>query len=206
MKKTYKKLMSIILSFIILYSFSTVTYANSNISYSNDIQLITKESEYYLTPNEILTGDYFSDQQIELSIANGEEIIGGINIPISEITNENSTRDIYSGEVWYRSYATYSETNGISVYIELYVPWYYFTNPKFTRMSGNVVTSLNGSNSIKYFYQSEDESSTIDSTVETERTASSGTVGTITISGTAAGTNIANGIGTFTTSYSVTIP
>ena len=111
-----------------------------------------------------------------------------------------------TGQVWVKSYATYSKNKGVSVYTELYVPWYYFSNPKFTIMSGNVKTTVKSKSTTKTFTKTAKGTSTISKTVSTGVKGSAGAKGTVKVFGIASGYNIAAGAGAFTTLYSSTIP
>ena len=210
MKKCIK-ILSLILATVMLVTTSIPAFAVSQ-ERKLDNPFISTDSEYYLTPEEIENSGLFSKEELEQSTANGEVILGGINAPLqnaysASIPGTASPQvEVLAGQAWITSYATYDSSKGIQVYVKLYVPWYYFTNPKFTSMSGSVVVKINSKNTTKWFSKTAKEASTIDKTVSTGVTASSGTKGTVTVSGTATGTNVASGAGAFYSSYSVTIP
>lgn len=192
--------MSVFLVLSILFSFSMFAFATDT---NNNV--ITKDSEYYLTPEEIMNGDYFPTEEIEKVVESGAVILGGIDAPMSELIDESSGSRLITGQVWCRSYATYDEDEGVSVHIELYVPWWYFANPKFNGMSETVNVNLERPY-YKTFVAVANEADTIDTDVDTKATAPSGTEGTVNIVGIAIGTNIASGAGEFASSYEITIP
>ena len=104
------------------------------------------------------------------------------------------------------TYATYDKNDGVQVHVELYVPWYSSPKPEFTGMTGNVKLTMNGQSTSKYFSEVATGDETISTDVDTGRKASSGTSGTVFVSGTAVALNaLANG-GQFSISYDITIP
>lgn len=199
MKGLIRKAISVLCVMGIMCSFGVTAFAAE----TNDTSVITPDSEYYLTAEEIMNGDLFSKEEIEAATEDGAIILGGFDAPISALDGA-STRAI--GQVWCRTYATYDKDDGVSVNVELYVPWYYFTNPKFTSMSGTVTVTLNSKNTNKSFVAFADEDKTIEADVDTGAKASSGTKGTVKIVGTATGTNIVAGAGVFESGFEITIP
>lgn len=200
MKSLMRKAISILCAMGIVCSFGVTAFAAE----TNDTSVVTPDSEYYLTAEEIMNGDHFSEEEIEAATEDGAIILGGFDAPVSAL-NGASTRAI-TGQVWCRTYATYDKDDGVSVNVELYVPWYYFTNPKFTSMSGTVTVTLNSKNTSKAFAALADEEKTIEADVDTGAKASSGTKGTVKIKGTATGTNILAGAGYFESGFEITIP
>lgn len=167
-------------------------------------EVITPDSEYYLTAEEIINGQHFSREKIEAATANGAVILGGIDAPVSEIS---TTRvQVIDGQVWCRSYAAYDQEEGISVNVELYVPWFYFAKPKFTFMSGPVTVAIAGQTTTHVCIGLADEEETISADVDTGRKAPSGSKGEINVVGVARGTNIvADGAG-YQLIYEIEIP
>lgn len=104
------------------------------------------------------------------------------------------------------SYATYDTTNGIQVHVKLYVPWYDFPKPEFTGMTGTVNVLMNKRSTSTPFIEIAAGDSTIETDVSTGRTASSGTEGTVSVSGVATAYNALMGGGVFSISFPVTIP
>ena len=200
MKKGFKSLISIVSVICILLSLGTTAFAAA----SNDIAHITSDSEYYLSSDEIMNGSHFSKEVIDAELEDGKIILGGFDAPVSTLEGSNSRA--ITGQVWCRTYATYDADDGVSVNVELYVPWYYFTNPKFTSMMGTVTVTLNSKNTSKAFAEIEDEAKTIEADVDTGAKAKSGTKGTVKIQGTATGTNILAGAGYFESGFEITIP
>lgn len=131
-----------------------------------------------------------------------------------DITNNNIIKkdgkstyaSAITGQVWVKSYAKYSKQTGVSVYTELYVPFYYFSNPKFTIMSGTVKVKFNSKTTTKTFTKTAKSTSTISKTVNTGVKGSAGTKGTVNVFGIASGYNIATGAGAYTVSYNIKIP
>lgn len=167
-------------------------------------EVITPDSEYYLTAEEIINGQHFSREKIETATANGAVILGGIDAPLSEISMTRA--QVITGQVWCRSYATYDQEEGISVNVELYVPWYYLANPKFTFMSGPVEVDIVGQTTTHICIGLADEEKTISADVDTGRKAPSGSKGEIDIFGVAKGTNILSGAGEYQLVYEIQIP
>lgn len=200
MKNITKKVVSVLLVVGILFSFGVTAFAAE----PEDTSIITAESKYYLTADEIMNGDHFSKEEIEAATADGAIILGGFDAPVAALEGA-STRAI-TGNVWCRTYATYDKDDGVSVNVELYVPWYFFTNPKFTSMSGTVTVTLNSKNTSKAFAAFANEDKTIDADVDTGAKAVSGTKGNVSISGVATGTNILSGAGAFTSGFEIKIP
>ncbi len=177
---------------------------------NSDAIIMEDDTQYYLTQDEVLNGGVFSEQELAM-IDDEETILGGVNAPITVMLSGSSAGEEIQttsavGEVWCRSYAAYSSSDGVSVYVKLYVPWYYFANPKFTSMSGTVSVALGSKSKVKSFATTANAASTISTTVSTGMTASSGTKGTVVVAGTASGNNLQNGAGVFGTSYAITIP
>ncbi len=161
------------------------------------------EIEKTFTPEELIEKNLVSEEDLK----EGEILLGGttFEIPIGEASESKSTRSI-TGVVHVTSYATYSTSDGVSVYIKLYAPWYTFTNPKFTSMCGYVTCTLGSTSKVKSFVEVADEESTISDTVDTGLTAASGTAGTVLVEGLATGTNVYGTTGEFAISYAITIP
>lgn len=195
-----KKVISMLLVVGILFSFGVTAFAAE----ADNSTVITADSEYYLTADEIMNGEHFSEEEIEAATTNGAIILGGFDAPLSALSGA-STRAI-TGNVWCRTYATYDTDDGVSVNVELYVPWYFFTNPKFTSMSGTVTVTLNSKNTYKGFAAVANEEKTIDADADTGAKAASGTKGRVTITGIATGTNILAGAGKFDSGFDITIP
>ena len=177
MKNITKKVVSVLLVVGILFSFGVTAFAAE----PEDTSVITAESKYYFTADEIMNGDHFSKEEIEAATADGAIILGGFDAPVAAL-GDASTRAI-TGNVWCRTYATYDVNDGVSVNVELYVPWYFFTNPKFTYMSGTVTVTLNSKNTSKAFAAFANEDKTIDADVDTGAKAASGTKGSVSIAG-----------------------
>lgn len=205
-KNNFKKISAFTICVIIsIMSVITSSAAEKDISnntvYSNSIN--------YLTEDDINNNEIFSTQEISTLQKNGTQFLGGINCPLSSMSNNNNYGvkiSVITGQVWVKSYATYTKQKGVSVYTELYVPWYFFPNPKFTIMSGNVKVKLNSKTTEKTFTKTAKSTSTISKTVNTGAKASAGTKGTVNVYGIASGYNIAAGAGAFSTSYSIIIP
>lgn len=200
MKNIAKKVISMFLVAGLLSSLAIASFAAP----AESTEVVTADSEYYLTAEEIMNSDHFSAEEIAEATADGSIILGGFDAPVSAL--EGNGARIITGQVWCRTYATYNSDKGVSVNIELYVPWYYFTNPKFTAMSGTVNVILNNQKTSSAFAAIAAEDKTIDADVDTGAKASSGTKGRVDITGWASGTNIAAGAGVFTSSYEITIP
>jgi len=195
-----KKVVSLLLVVGIWFSFSITAFAAE----PEGTSVITTESKYYLTADEIINGNHFSKEEIEAATADGAIILGGFDAPVTAL-GDTSSRAI-TGNVWCRTYATYDENDGVSVNAELYVPWYFFTNPKFTSMSGTVTVTLNSKNTSKAFATFANEDKTIDVDVDTGAKAASGTKGNVSIAGIATGTNILSETGEFTSGFEIEIP
>lgn len=201
MKQLNKRILSLLMVVASLFALTMVAFAADE----GDTSVITSDSEYYLTADEVLNGGYFSEEEIASATENGAIILCGIDAPVAELAESTKAR-IITGQAWCRSYATYDTDKGVQIHIELYVPWYYFTNPKFTDMSGTVSVKLNSKTTTATFVKHQSEGKTISMDISTGAKASSGTKGTVNISGVAAGTNVATGAGAFTSSYEITIP
>ncbi len=199
MKNIVKKIVSMLIIIAIMCSVSTIAFAAESV----DISVITQDSEYYLTADEIINGDHFSKEKIEAATSGGAIILGGFDAPVSVLNGAN-TKAV--GRVWCRAYATYDKNDGVSVNVELYVPWYYFTNPKFTSMTGDVTVTVNSKNTLKAFAAIANQEKTIEADVDTGVKASSGTKGYVSIVGRATGINIVGGDGHFETGFAITIP
>ena len=199
-----KKTIAILLSCIMLIGCLGISVsATENNNDSENI--ITLDSEYYLSADEVINGGYFTEEELSQGTQNGEIILGGVNIPLGE-TN-SSARAVTEARVWCRSYATYDSDDGVQVYVKLYMPWWnIFSNPKFTSMSGLVTVTLNSNNTIKAFYETADEDRSIETDVDTGAKADSGTRGTVMVDIIATGTNIETGTGAWVTAYEITIP
>lgn len=104
------------------------------------------------------------------------------------------------------SYATYDSRNGVQVTVKLYVPWYEFPKPQFTGMAGDVIVNLNNRSTSTHFVEFASGDETISSDVDTGRTATSGTRGTINVEGVATALNALTGGGVFAIGYEITIP
>lgn len=199
-----KKTIAILLSCIMLIGCLgiSVSAAENDSTLEN---VITSESEYYLSAEDVVNGGYFTDEELAQGTQNGAIILCGVNVPLSE-TN-SAARGVAGDEVWCRSYATYDEDDGVQVYIKLYMPWWnIFSNPKFTSMSGLVTVTLDYEETVKAFYESADEERSIETDVDTGAKAESGTTGTVMANITVTGTNIESGIGYCTRIYEITIP
>lgn len=204
MKHTYKKVLSVILAIGLLSAFATTAFAAP--AEQEGSAVITSDSKYYLTAEDITSGDCFTKEEIAAATEDGSVILGGMNAPVSEIANASASTRAITGQVWCRTYATYNANDGVTVSVELYVPWYYFANPKFTSMTGTVTVRLNDQNTSKAFGKYTSESKTIDTSVTTGAKAGSLTKGTVTVSGIATGTNIVAGGGYFSSNYEIQIP
>lgn len=201
MKGLIRKAVSVLCVMGILFSFGVTAFASE----TNTTSVMTPDNEYYLTAEEIMNGDHFSKEEIEAATEDGAIILGGFDAPVSAL--DGASARAITGQVWCRTYATYDKNDGVSVNVELYVPWYYFSNPKFTSMSGIVTVTLNSKKTNKSFVAFANEDKTIEADVDTGAKASSGTKGTVKIKGTATGTNILAGAGYFESlEYEITIP
>ncbi|MCD7709409.1 MAG: hypothetical protein LUI02_05995, partial [Clostridiales bacterium] len=168
---------------------------------------IDEDSEYYLTADGVV--DMLSEEELE-TIGDDEVILGGVNLPIFKMNNgASSDSEVITvsavGQIWCQSYATYSSSDGLSVYVKLYVPLGY-ANPKFTSMSGTVTVATYSKSKIKSFSVTANSTSTIDATIDTGLVDSAGAKGNVSVTGIATGNNIQDGAGAFETSYSITIP
>lgn len=133
-------------------------------------------------------------------------VIGRYDAPLSECLEPGMAMQVGIANVRVNSYATYDKNDGVQVHVELYVPWYSSPKPEFTGMTGNVKLTMNGQSTSKYFSEVATGDETISTDVDTGRKASSGTSGTVFVSGTAVALNaLANG-GQFSISYDITIP
>ena len=156
-----------------------------------------------LTAEELIENNIVSEDELK----EGEILLGGIEGDVYLDTEENITSArVITGVAHIRSYATYSKTEGVSVYVKLYAPWYTFTNPKFTMMCGYVTCVLGDESQVQGFSEVANETETISKTVDIGMTAKSGTTGTVSVAGVATGTNIATYAGEFSISYDVEIP
>lgn len=65
-------------------------------------------------------------------------IIGSYVGRLSDCLDPNAPMplSLAAADVMISSYATYDETDGVQVHVELYVPWYAFPKPEFTAMTG----------------------------------------------------------------------
>lgn len=197
--------------FLVWMSIFAIMLINSRVDVlasTNDYNFATSsESQTSLTAEELIGKNIVS----ESDLGEDEILLGGTEYKIaaeSNNTNVNSrtTAAAITGVVHVQSYATYSKADGVSVYIKLYAPWYTFTNPKFTSMTGYATCKLGDTSKTKSFVQVENESSTITKTVDFGMTAKSGTSGTVVVEGLASGTNIVGYAGQFVISYGITIP
>ncbi len=179
-----------------------------------EVPVITEDSEYYLTPDEIVNGGVLSEDEIADVTDNGEVILGGFDMPVSAIEQNNARAiEVITGQVWCRSYATYDKEDGVSIYVKLYVPLFqsinamFLPNPKFTSMSGTATLCINNvRESAKTFFETADEERSIEANIDTGVTASSGTKGTVRVMGVATGNNLLAEAGVFERVYEVTIP
>lgn len=200
----FKKITSCILIMLCMFSSLSMT---SFASTTETEDVITPDSEYYLSAEEIYNGDYFSAEELEAATEDGAIILCGIDAPMSELSNSiGNARGLFSARVWCRSYATYDEDDGVSVHVELYVPWYYFANPKFTAMEGAVSVTLAQKTTTKAFAKLANQAKTISTDVEMGNKAASGTEGKVSVAGWATGANIESGYGEFASAYEITIP
>lgn len=143
----------------------------------------------------------------------GEVIIGGTDQPMKILTDELTSEvkpniEIVTGVGRVNSYATYSSANGVKVYITVYAPWYYPTNPKFTKIHGSVGVkfSFETWTMAVMFYGTANGERSISTSVDTNRKAPSGTKGHVSVSGMGYGLNVLNGQGPFAISYDITVP
>ncbi len=140
------------------------------------------------------------------SVANKPIIIGEYDAPLEECLGTDSSMSRYLANVRVKSYATYDDSDGVQVYVKLYVPWYEFEWPQFTSMTGVVNVSLKPISKNTYFYETANGESTIDTDVNTGVTGESGDEGTVTVSGAATANNALNNGGVFYISYPITLP
>ena len=116
-------------------------------------------------------------------------VIGRYDAPLSECLEPGMAMQVGIANVRVNSYATYDKNDGVQVHVELYVPWYSSPKPEFTGMTGNVKLTMNGQSTSKYFSEVATGDETISTDVDTGRKASSGTSGTVFVSGTAVALN-----------------
>ncbi len=181
---------------------------------TEEAPVITEDSEYYLTPDEIINDGVLSEDEIADVTNNGEIILGGIDMPVSAIEQNNARSiEVITGQVWCRSYATYDKEDGVSIYVKLYVPLFqsinamFIPNPKFTLMTGTATLCINNiRESAKTFIATADEERSIEADIDTGVTASKGTKGTVKVMGVATGTNLLAEAGAFERVYEITIP
>lgn len=180
---------------------------------------VMDDSEYSVSLDKFAenyeTVEYTADELIEKNMVSeseledGEVLIGGAEaIEKSSAVSTNSVMKAkyIAGIVHYTSYATYTKDKGVNVYVKLYAPWYYFTNPKFTYMSGTASVKTKNHSVAKAFYKKAKSTSTISTTVKTGLKDKAKTKGKVVVSGAALGENIVAGGGAFYITYSITIP
>ena len=190
LKSKLRKIATLIMC-VVVFTMSAITSNAVEKDASNENQKsVYSNSIIYLTQDDISNKDIFTEQEIEKFQEKDSQFLGGVTYPILQKKRNNVRMSAITGQVWVKSYATYSKNKGVSVYTKLYVPWYYFANPKFTIMSGYVKTTVKSKST----------------TVSTGVKGSAGAKGTVKVFGIASGYNIAAGAGAFTTSYSITIP
>lgn len=86
MKKANKNFISIISIICILLSLGTTVFGIT----PNDVSNITSDSEYHLTPDEIMNGNHFSKEVIEDELEDGKIILGGFDAPVSALESSKS--------------------------------------------------------------------------------------------------------------------
>jgi hypothetical protein len=206
LKSKLRKIATLIMC-VVVFTMSAITSNAVEKDASNENQKsVHSNSIIYLTQDDISNKDIFTEQEIKEFQEKDSQFLGGVTYPILQKKRNNVRMSAITGQVWVKSYATYSKNKGVSVYTKLYVPWYYFANPKFTIMSGNVKTTVKSKSTTKTFTKTAKGTSTISKTVSTGVKGSAGAKGTVKVFGIASGYNIAAGAGAFTTSYSITIP
>lgn len=133
-------------------------------------------------------------------------IIGEFDGPLTDYLDPSVPMPIDVANVRINSYATYDSEDGVQVHVKLYVPWYDFPKPEFTGMAGTVTVDLNNKTTDTAFAEVADGEETIETDVNTGVKGTSGTEGTVTVSGAATALNALLGGGAFYISYEIQIP
>lgn len=134
-----------------------------------------------------------------------EVVIGKYDGPLNDCLISNSTtRDVSNVRV--NSFATYSKSAGITVYIQLYVPPFETPQPEFLSMSGVVSTTMHNRTEQDSYYTTANGTPTISANVSTGVMGASGEKGDIKIAGVATAKNALGFGGGYSIAYPVTIP
>lgn len=108
--------------------------------------------------------------------------------------------------VYVNGYATYDTGDGVQVVTELYLPESEELSPALEQVSGWVILILNGERTVHYLGAEGEGLPSVASAVNTGITGNSGDKGTVIIGGSAWGTNVAGGAGSFGVVFDITIP
>lgn len=146
----------------------------------------------------------FIPENIKRSLPDGDVLIGQKDGKLSDIMNNKDDISPLAESVWYHSHATYNSTDGVSIYIELYLPS--GGNPGFTGMYGSATGELPNSIRQVGFSKSANGTKTISITAKTGAKGKSGDTGMARFSGVATANNALGGGGGFAGSYAISIP
>ncbi len=155
----------------------------------------------------VSAGTVYSDGNRSVSLAYSvANLMLSISMEGVEQAENHFLKPSHMTNIHVNSYATYDEKDGIQVTAEMYVPESEKIKPQFTEVDGVATIRLGDQVTNLYFGASADSSEVIGAALKTGIVGTSGEKGSVTMRGVARSENAVAGAGSFTVTYSITIP